>query len=119
MSRPKKGEPGYAEFRERENRRQREHRLGWSSRGFGRRREWREAHREEVNAYHRAWMAAHPGYRAAAQRRWREANPDRAKELQREFRARRKVSRVNEWVCGLAEALADCQRRSSANEATA
>lgn len=119
MSRPKKGEPGYAEFRERENRRQREKRSGWASRGFGQRREWREARRDEVNAYHRAWMAAHPGYSAAAQRRWREANPERARELQREFRARRKVARVNEWVCGLAEALSDCQRRSSAKEATA
>lgn len=119
MSRPKKGEPGYAEFRERENARQREHRRGWASCGFGVRRAWREAHREEVNAYQRAWHAAHPGYSAAAQRRWREANPERARELQREFRARRKVARVNEWVCGLAEALADYQRRSSAKEATA
>lgn len=116
--RPKRGEPGYAAYRERENARQREQRRGWASRGFGVRREWREAHREEANAYQRAWQAAHPGYSAAAQRRWREANPERAKELQREYRARRKVARVNEWVCGLAEALADYQRRS-AKEATA
>lgn len=118
MSKPKKGEPGYAAYRERENARQREQRRGLASRGFGVRREWREAHREEANAYQRAWHAAHPGYSAAAQRRWRDANPERAKELQREFRARRKVARVNEWVCGLAEALADYQRRSE-KEATA
>ena len=119
MSRPKKGEPGYAEYRERENARQREGRSLWPSRGFMRRREWREAHREEANAYQRAWQAAHPGYSASAQRRWREANPERARELQREFRARRKVARVNEWVCGLAEALSDYQRSSAAKEATA
>jgi len=118
MSRPKKGEPGYAEYRARENARQREQRRGWASRGFVVRREWREAHREEVNAYQRAWQSEHPGYAAAAQKRWREANPERARELQREYRARRKVSRVNEWVCGLAEALSDYQRRS-AKEATA
>lgn len=54
MSRPKKGEPGYAEFRERENARQREHRATWASRGRGRTIAWRESHREEMNAYQRA-----------------------------------------------------------------
>ena len=105
MSRPKKGEPGYAEYRERENRRQREGRALWASRGFGRRREWREAHREELNAYQRAGQSAHPGYSAAAQKRWREANPERAKELQREYRARVRIAAANEYVADILAAV--------------
>lgn len=119
MSRPKKGEPGYAEYRERENARQREGRSLWPSRGFMRRREWRDRHREENAAYQRAWQAAHPGYSAAAQKRWRERNPERAKELQREYRACRKVARVNGWLCDIAQMLADYRRRAAAKEATA
>jgi len=118
MSKPKKCEPGYAAYRERENARQREQRRGWASRGSGVLREWREAHREEIRAYAAKWNASHPGYYRERGRAWRRANPERARELQREFRARRKVARVNEWVCGLADALADYQRRS-AKEATA
>jgi len=118
MSNPKKGEPGYAAYRERENARQRRERSGWASRGSGVLRAWREAHREEIRAYAAKWNAAHPGYYRERGRAWRRANPERARELQREFRARRKVARVNEWVCGLADALADYQRRS-AKEATA
>lgn len=119
MSRPKKGEPGYAAYRERENARQREGRSGWASRGSGVLRAWREEHREEVNAYQRAWQTAHPGYGAAAQRRWREANPERAKELCREYRRRRRIARVNGWLCDIAQMLADYRRRAAAKEATA
>lgn len=118
MSRPKKGEPGYAAYRERENARQREQWRGCASRGFGQSREWRDAHREEIRAYNRAWQAAHPGYSREKFREWRRANRDHYNEIQRECRRRKKVARVNEWVCGLAEALADYQRRS-AKEATA
>ena len=119
MSKPKKGEPGYAAYRERENARQRENRSGWASRGSGVLRAWREAHREEIRAYAAKWNAEHPGYYRERFREWRRANRDRYNEIQRECRRRKKVARVNEWVCGLAEALSDYQRRSSAKEATA
>ena len=97
--RPKKGEPGYAEFRERENARQREISWRWKSR--------QGADREARNEYCRMWREAHPGYHREKYREWRRANPERIREIRRAYRARKRLAAVNGWICDLAVAVSE------------
>lgn len=86
-TRPKKGEPGYAEYRARENERQAKRRASWASHGKRYRALWRAEHRDAVRASQKRWRALHPDANAACAARFKERHPNYWRE---HYRTRRK-----------------------------
>ena len=110
-TRPKKGEPGYAEYRARENARQARARASWASHGSRYRAIWLEENRERCRETNRRWRENHPDAHAASVARFKERHPHYWREHYRRIR------KPSAWLRDFAALYLDYRARCSAAEA--
>ena len=110
-TRPKKGEPGYAEYRAHENARQAKRRASWASHGKRYRALWRAEHRDAVRASQKRWRALHPDANAACAARFKERHPHYWREHYRRIR------KPSAWLRDFAALYLDYRARCAAAEA--